>query len=112
MVLVIAATGSKLLLITIAHNLMTLVHSLMVVDPRSSTPIVKGWHDGGLFHDTKFILPCAPTVPVTSVRHCFHDRASKNEACSFLADKVWWCIRRAADPFPPGSISQVLADRM
>ncbi|CAN8097000.1 unnamed protein product [Discula destructiva] len=30
------------------------------------TPIVKSWHDGGLFQDTKFILPSAPSMPVTS----------------------------------------------
>ncbi|KAJ4391642.1 hypothetical protein N0V93_005261 [Gnomoniopsis smithogilvyi] len=30
------------------------------------TPIVRGWHEGGLFQDTKFILPSAPSIPVTS----------------------------------------------
>ncbi|KAJ0123036.1 cyl-protein thioesterase 1 [Diaporthe amygdali] len=29
-------------------------------------PIVRNWQDSGLFHDTKFILPSAPAISVTS----------------------------------------------
>lgn len=33
----------------------------------NSAPIVQSWQDNGLFQDTKFILPSAPAIPVTSV---------------------------------------------
>ncbi|KUI73141.1 Acyl-protein thioesterase 1 [Cytospora mali] len=34
--------------------------------PRRFAPIVQSWQDNGLFQDTKFILPSAPSIPVTS----------------------------------------------
>lgn len=32
-----------------------------------SVPIVRNWQESGLFQDTKFILPSAPAINVTSV---------------------------------------------
>ena len=34
---------------------------------RHSVPIVRNWQESGLFQDTKFILPSAPAINVTSV---------------------------------------------
>lgn len=40
---------------------------MKIAHTNHSVPIVQNWHASGLFQDTKFILPSAPSINVTSV---------------------------------------------
>ncbi|ROW13619.1 hypothetical protein VPNG_04568 [Cytospora leucostoma] len=52
--------------ITEHKSTVIIAHGLGDSGDGSIAPMVKGWHEKGLFKDTKFVLPSAPELPITA----------------------------------------------
>ncbi|KAK7734717.1 hypothetical protein SLS53_007823 [Cytospora paraplurivora] len=52
--------------ITEHKSTVIIAHGLGDSGDGSIAPMVRGWHEKGLFQDTKFVLPSAPELPITA----------------------------------------------